>query len=441
MNYPDFISKALARLSAHGFSAFLVGGCVRDALLELTPSDYDIATPSTPEQTMRIFADYPCFDYGKRHGTIAVLIDGHIVEITTFRSESGYSDFRRPDEVRFSQSIDEDLRRRDFTVNALAYSPRTGYCDPHGGRKDLHDRLIRTVGDPSERFREDPLRILRAVRFASQLGFRIDAPTLAAMRANGDLLVHISAERKQTEITKALLGDSIVDTLSAYSDIFALVFPPIDRMKDFDQHSPHHIYDVLEHTARVVAACPKDPALRLAALFHDMGKVETYTQSDGIGHFYGHAAVSEKWAAGFMRELKFDKRTCETVCRLVKYHDLPIEPEEKLIKRRLHQFGKGFLHKLLALKRADALAQAGSSVYRLAEYDRLAYLIDEYGKECFSLKQLAVNGHDLLQLGLRGKTIGDALQFALDAVLESAAENTRAELIRLIKENYDKQDN
>lgn len=439
MDYPHSIEKVFRKLGNAGYQAFLVGGCVRDHLLGKTVSDFDIATDALPPIVQRIFADCPQYDSGIKHGTITIIMDKEPVEITTFRQDGKYSDSRRPDHVDFTSDLCDDLMRRDFTINAMAFSPSTGLVDPFGGRSDLQNKILRAVGDPLRRFSEDGLRILRAVRFASQLDFSIEENTFRAMRESLPILKKISAERKWNELIKTLTGKAIFRVLTEYPEIFAALVPEVEKMKGFDQNNPHHVHDVLTHTAHVIEYSPADKETRLAAFFHDMGKVYTYSESeDGIGHFYGHAKISCQIADRVLHEFKSDKETIRQVLKLVQYHDSLIEPSSRAVKRWLNRFGENLFFKLLDLKLADNLAQAPEYSSRADTIRTIREIAEEIlaQEECFSLKDLAVDGKDMIRLGLCGKAIGDALQSALHAVIDEKIANEPSELIRWIKNNY-----
>lgn len=438
MEYPKSIEKVLSRLRESGHQAFLVGGCVRDHLMGRKVSDFDITTDALPKQVQKIFASYPQHDAGLKHGTITIFDGKEGIEITTFRRDGEYKDARHPEDVYFTKELKEDLMRRDFTINALAFSPEKGVIDLFGGQSDMENRIIRAIGEPRERFSEDALRIFRAVRFASQLGFTIEPTTYEAMRSMLPLLEKISAERKAIELIKALMGDAIFPVLIKYSEIFAAIVPQIEEMKGFEQNNPHHIYDVLEHTARVIQNTPVDKELRLAAFFHDTGKARTYTELEGIGHFYGHEAVSEEIAASTMQKLKLDNLTKKNVCLLVRYHDAKICSNPRSVRRWLNRMGKEHFFKLLELKRADSLAQAPDFYFRLDELEQIRMIAEELLAQdaCFQLKDLAVDGRDMIKLGFSGKEIGQALSFLLEAVLDEKVENNKTELIQYIGMNF-----
>lgn len=438
INYPSTVSLVLQTLAAHGQQAYLVGGCVRDAIMNRPVSDYDIATDALPQRVQQIFAAYPQFDAGMKHGTITVIIDKEPIEITTFRTDGTYSDGRRPDQVFFAKTLKEDLSRRDFTINGLAYNDQEGLVDYFGGIKDIQNRVLRAIGEPDQRFYEDALRIFRGVRFAAQLEFQIEPHTYDSMVKNKAQLQHISGERKGIELVKALISPGIADSLMNSYPIYAEILPELMQMAYFDQNSPYHSFDVLEHTTKTIANCPLDKQTRLAALYHDSGKVHTYTEKNGIGHFYGHGHISETIARASMNSMKMDNNTIKNVCVLVKYHDLPLEPTTKSIRRALNKMGEALFFKLLDLKRADVLAQSKAFHYRLDTLTDIKKIaLDILNSDLgFSIKHLAIDGRDLLSLNLQGPQIGAALKLALESVLEETTKNTKAELIRLIKEEY-----
>ena len=433
MNLPEQVRRALARLEAAGYEAFVVGGAVRDHVRGAdTGTDWDITTSALPEETETIFSGYRVIEAGMKHGTVTVLLDGEPLEITTYRVDGGYSDHRHPDEVRFTRSLREDLRRRDFTMNAMAYSPRTGVVDPFGGQADLAAGVVRCVGEPDRRFQEDALRILRALRFASALGMGIHPDTARAARDNRGLLTSVAAERVRVELTKLLCGADAERVLLEFPDILSVPLPEIGAMVCFDQHNPHHDRDVWAHTAAVTAAIPARPVLRWAALLHDVGKPPCFSLAeDGVGHFYGHAAESARMADGILRRLRFDTDSREEIVRLIRYHDLPIQPERRPVKRLMNKLGPDTVRRLIELHKADTRGQSAICAGRIAEYDAVAAVLDEIlnEKECFSLKDLAVNGTDMMSIGLAGRDIGRALNACLTAVMEEKLPNERAALL------------
>lgn len=433
INLPEQVRRALARLEDAGHEAFVVGGAVRDYVRGAdTGTDWDITTSALPEETEAVFAGYRVIEAGMKHGTVTVLLDGEPLEITTYRVDGGYSDHRHPDEVRFTRSLREDLRRRDFTMNAMAYSPRTGVVDPFGGQADLAAGVVRCVGEPDRRFQEDALRILRALRFASALGMGIHPDTARAARDNRGLLTSVAAERVRVELTKLLCGADAERVLLEFPDILSVPLPEIGAMVCFDQHNPHHDRDVWAHTAAVTAAIPAQPVLRWAALLHDVGKPPCFSLAeDGVGHFYGHAAESARMADGILRRLRFDTDSREEIVRLIRYHDLPIQPERRPVKRLMNKLGPDTVRRLIELHKADTRGQSAICAGRIAEYDAVAAVLDEIlnEKECFSLKDLAVNGTDMMALGLAGRDIGRALNACLTAVMEEKLPNERAALL------------
>ncbi len=439
---PNFsVSPAAVRtinmLSAAGHEAWIVGGCVRDLLMGKIPHDWDMTTSAEPEETKRVFANCHTIDTGIKHGTVTVMMDGEPLEITTYRVDGEYSDNRHPGEVTFTKSLDEDLLRRDFTMNAIAYAPERGLADPYGGRADIALGIIRCVGEPLQRFREDGLRILRALRFTSVLGFEIEKSTAAAIREERELLRNISAERIREELTKLLCGKNAAAVLREYADVIGVVIPEILPMVGFEQHNEHHCHDVWEHTLSAVENIPPEPALRWAALFHDMGKPSTFSMGeDGVGHFYGHAPRSAQLSGDIMQRLRFDNESRERILTLVRHHDGPLEADAKFLKRKLGKLGEKGFFELIALCRADNMAQAEAYRHRQMHYDEVERIAREIlaGDSCFTLKNLAVNGHDLMALGYKGKAIGDALQSLLEAVMDEMVENEKETLLKYLDE-------
>ncbi|MBQ3587232.1 MAG: HD domain-containing protein [Oscillospiraceae bacterium] len=433
MNIPVQAQKVLKMLNSAGYEAWLVGGSVRDGIMGLPMGDTDITTNALPQQTMEVFAGYRVIETGLKHGTVTVVLDHHHTEITTYRTDSTYSDSRHPDSVSFTASLREDCARRDFTMNAVCYNPDYGIVDYYGGAEDIRNKIIRCVGDPSARFREDALRILRAVRFASVLGFEIEENTKKAVFDCAHLLKNISAERIYTELLKLLCGKNVKQVLLDYADVLGVFMPEILPLKGFDQRNYHHIYDVLEHTAVAVQAAPAHPQLRLAALLHDFGKPAVFSVDEkGVGHFYGHGEVSYDIAKAILRRLKVSNEEYRLVSTLVRYHDTHIEHTEKAVRRRLNRYGPDTLRLLMQLKRADNRGQNIRDFDRTAEYDRLERLIArEIEKQsCFSLKQLAVNGTDLMAIGLpRSSQLGRILNALLEMVINGDLPNEKEILL------------
>jgi len=430
---PEPIKKAMQLLNENNFAAYLVGGSVRDLLLQKTPSDYDIATEAKPEQTKDVFKNFSVIPTGVRYGTVTVIIEDQKIEITTYRIEADYNDYRRPSQVQYTDQIKEDLARRDFTINALAYHPEDGLLDFFGGQSDLENKLIRAVGKPIERFEEDPLRILRTLRFAARLNFSVEKETAKAMFICKHLLLKISKERIQQEFIKIITATNIKKILLMYRDIFAIIVPAIAQTFDFEQHHPYHIFDVYTHTVEVVTKVPTQLDLRLAAFYHDIAKPGTFSlDENGVGHFYGHPKLSAEIAKQSLRELKFDKKTIKQVTLLVEHHDIPIWPEKKLIKKRLARFGEETFFKLITLQKADVLGQA-----KTVRAERLAFLnqIEELAKTILKekpsldLKDLKIDGYDALALGLSGPQIGRALNQCLTAIIDEEIKNEREILL------------
>ena len=431
------VSRALSMLEEAGYEAFIVGGCVRDFLMGLPPKDYDITTSALPAQTARVFAAYPVIETGIQHGTVTVVMDGVPLEITTYRTEGTYSDNRHPDSVSFTASLREDVARRDFTMNAIAYSPVRGLIDHFGGAEDIRGGIIRCVGDPDTRFREDALRMMRGIRFASALGFAIEEKTAAAIRENKERISAVSAERIRVELTKLLCGANVKNVLMDWWDVLGVVIPEILPMHGFDQRTPYHIYDVWEHTAVAVSETPPVTHLRLSALLHDIGKPPSFfTDEKGVGHFHGHPAVSEKMAEEILARLKYDNVTRRRVVTLVREHDRIIEPTETAVKRALFRLTPEVFFNLLIIKRADNLAQSPNYRDRLATYDRIESMAQDIleRNECISVATLAVNGGDLIAIGMKpGKEIGEMLSLLLEQVIRGDLANDRDELLTYVK--------
>ncbi|MDF2839172.1 MAG: poly(A) polymerase [Evtepia sp.] len=423
---------AMELLETAGFEAFLVGGCVRDSLMGMTPKDFDLTTNAKPKEIIQAFAAYRVIETGLQHGTITVILDQISLEITTYRREKSYTDSRHPDGVEFSSSLEEDLTRRDFTMNAIAYHPDKGFVDLSEGRLDIQRKLIRCVGDPDERFGEDALRILRALRFSSVLGFHMEARTEAALFRNKAGLKLISAERTAAELNQLLCGKEVKRVLLRYIDVLGEVIPELLPMKGFEQRTRYHNYDVLQHTSVALEHTPPDAVLRWAVLLHDSGKPATFTTDDrGNGHFYGHHTVSGALSKQVLCRLKLDRSTRERVITLVELHDASVEAERKAVRRWLSRLTPSVFFDLLQVKRADNWGQAPEFHTRQNDYDELEELAVTILAEddCISRKDLAVNGRDLMEKGLKGRELGQILQFLLDAVVDEKVENERTALL------------
>lgn len=435
---PDKVNRIIEKLTAAGYEAYAVGGCVRDCILGRTPSDWDITTSAKPEETKKLFPR--TVDTGIKHGTVTVLLDREGFEVTTYRIDGVYEDGRHPREVTFTASLEEDLKRRDFTINAMAYSERSGLIDMYGGMRDMAQGVIRCVGDAEERFTEDALRMLRAVRFSAQLGYRIEEETKKAIRELAPNLQRISAERIQAELVKLATSDHPDYLRTAYeTGITAQFLPEFDLCMRTPQNNPHHCYSVGEHILHSMLCVEPDKVLRLAMLFHDIGKPQTLTiDGQGITHNKGHAVVGEKMTREILRRLKFDNDTIRKVCRLVLCHDQEIACTDSGVRRAVCRMGEDIFPMLFRVRRADVCAQ--SDYQREEKLERLAYIEKIYDgickrKECLSLKDLAVSGSDLIGLGLpAGKEIGELLRELLELVLEEPERNTREELVRICEE-------
>lgn len=430
---PQPILGVLSRLEACGFAAYLVGGCIRDDMLGIQPKEYDVASAARPEEVQACFQGERLLETGLKHGTLTLLTDAGPCEITTFRSDGTYSDNRHPDSVRFSLSIEEDLQRRDFTVNAMAYSPTRGLVDPFMGRLDCARKVLRAVGDPLERFREDALRILRGLRFAATLGFDIDADSYQAMLAMLPGLARISRERIGHELNRMLLGAHAADTLGLYPRLLFSVLPELQPILHHPQRSRFHIYDVWEHSLETLRLAPAELALRWAALFHDSGKPETsQVDPDGSTHFRGHPAISMRIAKDSLASLKQPKKLMEEVGTLVLYHDDRVGQHN--LQLWLARLGFPLLRQLILLQAADLEAHAPHVHHRAQEARQLieaAQALLDSGA-CLSIKDLKINGHDLRALGYPdGPLMGETLQYMLDMVLTGRAPNEADYLHRL----------
>ena len=432
---PENVQRVMERLEAAGWEAWCVGGGVRDTLLGRNPGDWDVTTSARPEDVMALFGAH-ALPTGLKHGTVTVG-GGRGVEVTTFRRDGEYLDNRHPDYVAFTSSLEEDLSRRDFTVNAIAMDLRGEIQDPFGGRADLEAGVLRAVGNPEQRFREDALRIMRGLRFAAKLGFSIEPETAAAMDRCRELLGNIATERLRVEMTGLLCGPWAAEVLLGYPRILAVFLPEIAPCVGFDQHSPYHCYDVWEHTARSVVAVPLQEVLRWTMLFHDLGKPETFSLGeDGRGHFYGHWRESVKKAEAVMDRLHFDNHSKKTILTLVERHDCELAFSERSVRRNLARYGEETLRLLLAVKRADNQAQAPACRDRqelIDQWEAMLNVVIAQGG-CFSLSQLAVRGGDLTALGLRGPAVGKLLRELLELVVEEQLPNDREMLMTYVRE-------
>ena len=435
IDLPEQVEYIIKMLEQQGFEAYAVGGCVRDSILGRTPQDWDITTSAKPQQVKALFGH--TIDTGIRHGTVTVMRNHVGYEVTTYRIDGEYEDARHPKEVQFTASLLEDLKRRDFTINAMAYNERDGLVDAFDGLRDLERGIVRCVGKAEERFTEDALRMLRAVRFASQLGFEVEEGTRLAMTRLSGNLAKVSAERIQAELVKLLVSDHPGLLRLAYETGLTGVFlPEFDRMMETPQNHPHHCYSVGEHTLEAVAAIPADRVLRLAMLLHDVAKPACRTTDEaGIDHFYGHQAAGKEQACVILKRLKFDNDTTDRVCRLIEWHDDTPKLSEKSIRRAISRIGAEQFPDLFAVRRADIRAQ---SAYQREE--KLAY-VDAYEAmyeeivaqgQCLTIRDLAVDGRDLMGAGMKpGREMGEMLRRLLEAVLEEPGLNRKDCLLAL----------
>jgi tRNA nucleotidyltransferase (CCA-adding enzyme) len=431
---PEKVNQIITTLQSHGYEAYAVGGCVRDSILGRIPGDWDITTSAMPEETKALFSH--TFDTGIEHGTVTVLLDREGFEVTTYRIDGKYEDSRHPSEVTFTRSLREDLLRRDFTINAMAYNDADGLVDIFGGLEDLERETIRCVGDAHARFSEDALRILRGIRFAAQLGFSIEEETREGMRELAPTLRNISAERIQVELVKMLTSKRPQMLREAYElGITAIILPEFDRMMETEQETPHHMYNVGEHTLHAIANVRPDKILRLTMLLHDMGKPAYKTiDEEGVAHFKKHALESEVIARDVLHRLKFDNDTLHKVTRLVYYHDYRMPAQAKNVRRAMNRIGEDIFPYYMEVRRADVLAQSmylrDDKIRNLDGVEALYQEIVDAG-QCVSLKSLAVSGRDLIDAGMEpGKAIGAKLQELLELVIEYPELNTKEELLK-----------
>ena len=435
------------RLRNAGFSAYVAGGCVRDMLQGAEPHDWDLCSSARPEQVMELFCDMPVIPTGIAHGTVTLATGDHRcgqVELTTFRREGAYSDGRRPDGVSFISGVEEDLSRRDFTVNAMAWNPWDGLADPFGGQDDLKAGILRCVGDPEERFREDALRILRGLRFMSQKGLDPDPETEKAMRTCYALLSRVSQERITQEFVKFLCGSRAAGLLDAYREIFCFLIPELTAMIGFDQRSPYHNRDVWNHTLCAVADIPARPVLRLTMLLHDVAKpVVCVLDDNGRGRFVGHPAKGAEMAEEILRRMKLPARMIEHVVTLIRYHDLKIRPERADVRRWLGRLGRTYFYELMDVRHADASGKyekyLGEAEEKNARLRALAEEIEASGC-CIDRKGLALDGHDLRNAGLQGAQIGRMLDLLLEEVLTDRLPNEKEALLAAARSVFSETD-
>ncbi len=437
IHLPRQVQAAISILEQNGFEAYAVGGCIRDAILGRIPNDWDITTSARPEQTKACFDGFRTIETGIQHGTLTVILDGMPLEITTYRHDGEYADNRHPIRVTFSDHIRDDLARRDFTVNAMAYRAGEELVDLFDGRADLENRLIRCVGDAHTRFHEDGLRILRAIRFASVLDFDIEEQTAKEIHACRELLHNIAAERIRVELCKLLCGKGAVRILREYADVIGVFLPEMTQCVGFAQNSKYHCYDVYEHTLHALAKANDDLVVRLSLLFHDIGKPHCYTEDENGGHFKGHAKISVVLTEQAMKRLRFDNATSERVKTLVEIHDNEYRAEPRSVKRLMRLLSDEDILRLMEIKRCDRLAHAPAFCELSSALEEIPRVMRELREAdaCLALKDLAVKGDDLMALGIpKGKEIGRILNLLLEQVLDGDLENEKEALLKVAKQ-------
>lgn len=441
----NFIIK---KIKDAGFEAYLVGGCVRDFLLNKEPKDYDICTNALPEEITDIFRDEKLLLHGLKHGTVTIVLNSECYEITTYRIDKDYKDGRHPETVEFTTNLVEDLKRRDFTINAIAFDIiEEKLIDPFNGQEDLKNKVIKCVGNPLDRFSEDALRIMRALRFSSVLDFDIEVNTKNAIFELYENLSKISWERKNVEFSKMLTGKRCTSLLNEYKEIIFFLIPELKDMDGFNQNNCYHIYDVWEHTLHVIDATPNDLVLRLTALFHDIGKPNTYVLGeDNQGHFYGHPKISSEMADIILRRFKYSNLIRNEVVQLIDEHSITFEVSKKFLRKALTRIKKETLQKLFVFRKADIIGQKGldEALSRLEKVTANELLLEEVisEKECFQMKDLAISGNDVMELGFpSGKIIGKILKSTLKEVIDGNLNNEKEELISYVIFNFKEKSN
>lgn len=433
---PAPVNYIIQELEKCGHEAYMVGGCVRDSVLGRKPHDYDICTSATPDEILKAFPDEEIIPTGLQHGTVTILINKEPFEVTTYRIDGDYSDNRRPDNVTFTKNLVEDLRRRDFTINAMAYNPKTGLIDPFNGMEDIKYKKIRCVGSAEDRFNEDALRILRAIRFEAQLGFAGLPETMFEIERQYDRLKNISIERINSEFCKIVASEQFCVELVLYPNVFSLFIPELKDLIGFQQNNPYHAYDVFDHTVHAIEKCESDDlVVRFAVFFHDFGKPHSYQDGeDGIRHFKGHGKVGAEITDSIMKRLRFDNETRNNVVELVYYHDATFEVGNKYVKRWLNKIGEKQFRRLLEIRKADIKGQKPDyEESRIEKVNNIESIIVEIlsEKSCFSLKDLAVNGNDVKEVMKlkEGKDIGYWLNEILKRVIDGELENNKDDLV------------
>ena len=439
IHIPQNVSYIIKTLESNGFDAYVVGGCVRDSLLGITPNDWDITTNATPLEIKSLFDK--TIDTGIAHGTVTVLIDKNPYEVTTFRKDGEYKDSRHPEYVEYTNDLILDLSRRDFTVNAMAYNDTVGLVDQFGGINDLENSVIKCVGNPTTRFLEDALRMLRAVRFSAQLSFSIESETLSALKEKSDSIINISAERIHEELNKILLSDNVFSAFLTLreTNILKNILPEFDRCFDTEQNIKYHLYNVGVHSLYVVKNCSKRLYLKYAALLHDIGKPDCRkTDEFGIDTFRNHAKLSTELSESILKRLKFDNKSTDKILRLIKFHDREIVVSKKAIKRAVIDVGEDIFEDLIDLKKAEVYAQnTNLTLPRLKTYNDILDIYKEIqsNNEAMSLKDLDINGNDIMKLGFEGKEIGIILHKVLLHIINTPEDNQKEEILKIIKKN------
>lgn len=428
---PANVLNIIEKLEERGFEAYIVGGCVRDSIMGKDPEDYDVTTSASPEEVRECFSEYRVIDTGIKHGTVTIIAEDDYVEVTTFRVDGEYKDHRRPENVTFSRNLEDDLSRRDFTINAMAYNPKRGLVDKFEGQKDLFRRRIRCVGDPDKRFSEDALRIMRALRFSSRLGFEIDKPTAEAIHKNRKLLSQVSSERIAKELNGLVTGVHPEDILTEFSDVLSVVIPEIEPCIGFNQRSRYHVYDVWKHTAVAVEHSAADTDVRLALLFHDIAKPECCRlDEEGAGHFPGHEKRSAEITESILKRLHYPNDTVKCVTELIRYHYAAPVDDRIVVKRLLSAVTPQYFFKLMEVMKGDSRAKQSFCFERVQILENMAVKANEIlaAKECISISQLDINGMDIVDLGADGRQIGLILDKLLDLVIEGKCDNIKSVL-------------
>lgn len=429
---PENVKKILDTLEKSGYEAYIVGGCVRDSILGKDPRDYDVTTSAQPEEVKACLSEFNVIETGLKHGTVTVVSGDDYVEVTTFRVDGEYLDHRRPQSVEYAKNLADDLSRRDFTINAMAYNAKIGIVDNYGGQKDLFRQIIRSVGNPSIRFDEDALRIIRALRFASELGFEIDQPTAKAIHEMKNMLLNISAERLAKEFELLIMGSAPANILVSFADVFGTIFPEILPCVGFDQHSRYHIYDVWKHTAVAVENSIPDREVRLALFFHDIAKPKCCVfDEEGSGHFPGHEVESAEMAEKIMRRMNFSSDTIKCVTQLIRFHYVTPIDDEKVVKKLLATIGPQYFFKLTELMKSDSRAKQSICFERVQILEAMEAKAERIleNKECISVSQLDIKGTDIAALGAQGSRIGEVLDELLSMHIDGKVRNEKNELL------------